>query len=69
MYERDEMTPLDEIETFNAQFVGVQGDKIIVMMPKQTMTKTEALTHAAWLVTLADDDDEFQSVLTAVHNT
>lgn len=58
-----------EIDTTNYQLVSVLRDKIIVMAPKQQMTKEQALTHAAWLVALADDDDEFDEYLHAVHST
>ena len=54
----------------NDQFVGVRGDGLVVVaMPRAVMTKTEAVRHAAWLVALADDGDEFASVLAAVRNT
>lgn len=63
---------MEATETFNAQMVGVSGDRIVVMMPKSSMTKAEALMHAAWLVALADnseDNAEFKSVLDAVNAT
>lgn len=53
----------------NQQAVGVQGDKIVVLIPKFVMSKQEALAHAAWLVALADDKDEFSQYLEAVRNT
>lgn len=46
---------MEATDTFNAQMVGVSGDRIVVMMPKSAMTKAEALMHAAWLVALADN--------------
>jgi hypothetical protein len=49
----------------NKQMVGVRGNDIVILRPYPVMTKSEALVHAAWLVTLAD---EFQKVLRAVHN-
>lgn len=55
-----------------SQMVGCSGDAIVVMLPKRSMTKAEALMHAAWLVALADDSDdneEFKAVLAAVHAT
>jgi len=59
-----------EIDTTNLQLVCLTGDdKIGVMMPRQKMTKQEALVHAAWLVVLADENDNFQKVLAAVKNT
>jgi len=60
---------MSEIDTSNDQFAGVQGDKIVVVMPKAFMTKPEALRHAAWLVALADDHDEFPAVLAAIRET
>jgi hypothetical protein len=53
----------------NAQCAGVRGDVIVVAFPKTHMTKREALTHAAWLVALADDGDEFPAVLAAIRQT
>ena len=61
---------MSEIDTMNRQMVGRQGDDVVVMFPAARMTKAEALTHAAWLVALADDSgDEFPEVLRAVQNT
>ncbi len=40
----------------NMQLVSVRGLEIMVMMPRNLMTKREALVHAAWLVALADDE-------------
>ena len=57
--------------TANDQMVGVQGDYIVVLAPKQRMTKDEALTHAAWLVALADDTighAKFRKILEAVES-
>ncbi len=67
--------PIDEslatvIDVPNDQFVGMAGDHVIVMRPKQRMTKREALVHAAWLVALAEDEPgEFARILEAVRNT
>jgi hypothetical protein len=47
----------------------MQGDEILVMFPKQRMSRTEALRHAAWIVALADPGDDFPVVLAAVQNT
>lgn len=59
-----------EIDTFNGQLVGVLGDDIVVMKPKNRMTKAEALLQAAWLVALAEEDaGDFQRVLDAVQST
>ena len=59
-------------EIANDQMVGVQGDYIVVLFPKQRMTKDEALIHAAWLVALADetsDHSRFREILEAVEST
>lgn len=55
-----------EVETGNAQGVAVQGEHVLCMMPRQRMTKAEALTHAAWLVALAGGREAFLPVLDAV---
>lgn len=58
------------MDTFNKHMVGVQGDNIVIMMPPRgPMSKHEAMVFAAWIVTLADDDDKFAEVLMAVHNS
>ena len=60
---------MENIDTANAQLVGMQGNLIRVMMPKTVMTKEEALVHAAWLVSMACDDERFKEILQAVRNT
>lgn len=63
------MWRVDEIDISNSQFVGMRGDAVVVTMPQPAMTKAEALRHAAWLVALADDDDQFPAILEAVKRT
>ena len=56
--------------TGNDQLVGVRGEHIVVQAPRHEMSREEALLHAAWLVTLAEEKDgEFDRILTAVHNS
>lgn len=57
------------VDTLNAQAVGVRGDTIVVLAPNREMTRREALVHAAWLVAVADRDDEFPTILEAVQST
>ena len=62
------------IDIFNKQMVGGFGTgstaKILVALPKQIMSKKEALVHAAWLVCLAEDEEgQFDEILQAVKNT
>lgn len=58
------------IDPANAQYVGRNGrGEISVAMPRSLMTRQQALAHAAWLVTLADDDDEFAAYLAAVRSS
>lgn len=54
--------------TFNAQVVGVYAGHVVIQLPKQIMTRPEALNLAAWLVAIADQDDEFPELLTAVQS-
>lgn len=60
------------MDTMNKHLVGVQGDKIVIMMPpREPMSKPEALVFAAWIVTLADyseDEKDFRSALEAVRS-
>jgi hypothetical protein len=54
----------------NVQLVGRNGyGEIEIAFPRARMTKQQALTHAAWLVSVADDDDEFAAYLAAVRST
>ncbi len=63
--------PHEPIDTSNTHLVGVRGDEILVMLPPtRPMSRAEALRFAAWLVALADfDDDQFPRILDAVRNT
>jgi hypothetical protein len=45
------------------QLVAANKGNILIAKPKQVMTKQEALVHAAWIVALADDKDEFERIL------
>ena len=47
----------------NYQLVVANKGNIVISWPKQVMTKQEALVHAAWIVALADDKDEFEQIL------
>jgi len=63
-----------QIETCNDQAVGVNGDAIVVLRPKQRMTPTDARRHAAWLVEMAAFVDPapvhtFKAIRRAVRNT
>lgn len=54
----------------NAQFVGRNGyGQVSILMPRTLMSRREALAHAAWLVSVADDDGEFPAYLTAVRGS
>jgi len=61
---------MSDIDTGNYQIVGCCGPDLIIMRPKTTMSKKEALLHAAWLVVLGEDEPgQFQKILDAVSNT
>lgn len=57
------------MDTENTQMVAKQGDRVIVMLPRRTMSTEEALRHAAWLVAITGQTEHFQKVLEAVLNT
>jgi hypothetical protein len=58
-----------DIETKNDLLVGRQGDNINILLAGVSLDRPAALRMAAYLVCLADDDDEFPAVLDAVRNT
>lgn len=61
---------MEEIETLNKFLVGARGDKVVIMLPPRgELSRKDALGLAAWLVAIAEQDNEFQSVLNAVRNT
>lgn len=51
--------------------VGMQGDTVVVFIPRQQFTREQALVHAAYLVFMAGDyeAEEFAKVFKAVSNT
>lgn len=59
------------IDTTNKFMVGVLGERIVI--PRLgTMTKAEALNLAAYLVVLADNDEDaptFDELVEAIQNT
>lgn len=60
------------INTLNKFVVGVAGDKIAILnLPAiaNPMSKSDALILAAYLVILADDNDEFEKIKTACMNS
>ncbi len=60
---------MSEIDTTNKHLVGVQGESIVIMNPPRwPMSKDDALTFAAWIVTLADDHEAFSDHLAAVQS-
>lgn len=60
----------ETINTTNKFMVGGQNDQILITMPPRgPIGKEDALVLAAWLVALADREDRFQKILTAVQNT
>jgi hypothetical protein len=60
----------NEIDTTNDSLVCVRGSgQIALLRPRAEYTKDQALRMAAWIVALADDEGEFDSLLEAVRNT
>ena len=58
------------MENINRYLVGVRGDHIVILRPlPREMLKSEALMFAAWIVTMAtNDEDEFAEYLKAVQS-
>lgn len=61
---------MSEIDTTNYSLVGTNGDDIVFIRPlPQRLTKERALNLAAYLVAMADDNNQFPAILEAVQNT
>ena len=61
-----------EGDVTNYQGVAVKDEQVFVVSPLAVMTKEQALVHAAWIVALADESDnysEFRAALKAVLGT
>lgn len=65
--------PRDEngnIYTDNDFLVGRKGGELVIpILGIQTIDRHSAMRFAAWIVAIADDDDQFGEVLEAVRNT
>lgn len=60
----------DEIDTTNYWMVGGAGERLVIrIVPRGLITRKEALNLAAWLVAIADENNEFGALLKAVQNT
>jgi hypothetical protein len=57
------------VDTTNICAVAINGDKIIILRPLSVLTKEQALQLAAYLVAMADDNNEFPALLEAVRST
>lgn len=60
---------MPEDNVFNRCAVGMRGERVVILRFRAELSKLEALNLAAWIVALADDDDEFKNLLQAVRNT
>jgi hypothetical protein len=65
---------MPDIDTANRYMVGVKGEKIVVLLPPTAViSKLEALTFAAWLVTMAvmlpDETPTFEEIMDEVLDT
>ena len=57
------------MDTSNDSFVAISGENVLLMTRKFSFTKEEALRCAAWMVAIADENNEFPALLEAVRNT
>jgi hypothetical protein len=60
------MIDLKQLDYGNYQSVSGHGNHIRVLLPLQGMTVGEALVHAAWIVALADHEEQFDEILSRV---
>lgn len=57
----------EPIDPVNRCCVSVCNERIVMILPpRESMSKREALVLAAWLVALADENGEFERCLAAV---
>lgn len=56
-------------DTANKFFVSRRGEEVIILAFRAKMTRDEAIALAAWLVVMADDQDNFTEALETVKNT
>lgn len=59
----------DDDNTFNRCGVGMRGERVVILRFRAELSKREAVNLAAWIVALADEDEEFKRLLQAVRNT
>lgn len=64
------MDKTDDIDITNWWMVGVngRGEVSIARLPPRVMSRHKALVLAAWLVAVADRDDQFAAILNRVRN-
>jgi hypothetical protein len=51
------------MEGRNVQLVAIRGNEIVILQPRQKMSREEAVNLAAYLVALADGEDDFIETL------
>jgi hypothetical protein len=52
----------------NVQLVAIRGSEIVIMQPRQRMSREEAINLAAYLVALADGEDDFIETLSSIED-
>lgn len=57
------------IDTMNHEMVAMHGDEVVMTLRGIRLSRERALSLAAWIVALADDEGRFNEVLEAVTNT
>ncbi len=62
------MIDLKQVDYGNYQGVAGHGDRIAVLLPLQDMTLGQALVHAAWIVALADHEEQFDEILSRIRD-
>lgn len=67
----EEFVDIENVDITNQWLLGTKGDNIVMLNHNAAinMTRIEALVLAAWLVAMADEDNEFKQILEKVQNT
>jgi len=67
---KDNVINIKELNITNQHFVARARENVQVAIPPSIFqSRGDALVFAAWIVALADDDDEFSAILDRVRST
>ena len=61
---------MEKLNLGNLQAVGIQGERVLIPLMRQELSREAALVHAAWIVAICERrEGEFKEILEAVQCT